>query len=221
MLLIKPHYVIEDFPNYKEVHNKLEAAARTCYKSEDKIKSGSAEKLLSSLVKSGHHSVFEHIGASVRFIVDRGVSHELVRHRIASVCQESTRYCDYQGSIAFIIPPWCKIQPDLYKEPFIKLSENFLSDADHAWCVSMWSASVHYRKLRELGWRSEQARSVLPNSLKTEVFFTANMREWRHIFKLRCSAKAHPQMREVMIPLCREFQTIFPVYFSDIKLGNE
>ena len=185
----------------------IELAGRTCYKSEDLITDGSAEKFVNMIMGRGHETVIEHGIVTVRFITNRGVTHELVRHRLSSFSQESTRYVDYQNEMEFIKPVWWD-DPD---------TNDYSRDT---WKESMMDAEHSYNSLREKGWRPEQAREVLPNSLKTEIVMTANLREWRHVFNLRCSNKAHPQIRELMRPCLKDFQLTFPVFFNDIKIGN-
>lgn len=154
----------------------------------------------------------KHYYSSVRFICDRGVSHELVRHRIAAFSQESTRYCAYGGGVTFIIPPWVDVEPGDYPT----LGSLPARGAEWRWLTSMKYAEENYQCLLQDGWSPQQARSVLPNSLKTEIVMTANLREWRHVFGLRAGKAAHPQMRELMIPLSREFSLRFPAIFADI-----
>jgi len=218
MKLVKPSVEILYTNGY--ALQLMELAGRTCYKSEERITPESAPKFAESIMKRGHESVIEHTSATVRFICDRGVSHEIVRHRLASYSQESTRYCDYEGGhVAFVIPPWCRILPGV---PYICTDDASLktlteaNDAESFWLYSMQLAEINYKKLRELGWRPEQARSVLPNSLKTEIVMTANLREWRHFFKLRTAKAAHPQMREVAIPLLEKMKACIPVIFDDL-----
>lgn len=216
MQLIRPSYQILTpleqvlfFPAF------LEAAGRTCYKSEDRIGPNTAEPFVKKLVCDlKHESVIEHCSLSVRFIVDRGVSHEMVRHRLASFSQESTRYCNYgKKGVVFIIPPWCKVLEGSYGIGGVPPSSSM---GDTLWFQSMWGASVSYELLLLQGWAPQQARAVLPNSLKTEVVMTANLREWRHVLTLRTSRAAHPQIREVMVPLLRDLQGVLPVVFGDI-----
>lgn len=211
MLLVKPS--VEILAMSLDALQLIEAAGRTCYKSEDKITPDSAPKFTEMVLKRGHESVIEHAVATVRFVCDRGVTHEIVRHRLASYSQESTRYCDYAGGhVAFIIPPWLDgVEPGEYTE-----YEANPDDATNDWLNAMWNIEGIYRALREKGWRPEQARSVLPNSLKTEIVMTANLREWRHFFKLRTAAAAHPQMREVAVPLLEAMKECVPVLFDDL-----
>lgn len=184
----------------------LEKIARVCYKSESHITEDgeSAKKLITALIRSGHEAMLEHGIISVKFTVDRGVSHEMVRHRMASFAQESTRYCNYSGDrfgneLTFIKPSFFNIEE--YRD----------------WKRTMKNIEKHYLKLIEMGAKPEEARSVLPNSLKTEIVVTANYREWRHIFALRTSPKAHPQIREVMIPLMQELREKIPVVFETFE----
>lgn len=229
MKLIKPSYKIETSINGEEILIAIEAAARTAYKSEGKIEileqrtnikgreysriSISAREFIPKLLKRGHEAPLELGGMiNVRFICDRGVTHEIVRHRLASFVQESTRYCNYANGkdIEFITPNWFEKYEDAgYKE------QDPPSDFD-IWHNQMEEAERAYNELINLGWSPQQARSVLPNSLKTEIVVGANIREWRHIFKLRTASGAHPQMRELMCPLLKEFKQRIPIIFDDI-----
>jgi len=184
-----------------EALERIEVAGRTCYKSEDKITKDSAEKFVKAIMSRGHESVIEHVNASVRFITNRGVTHELVRHRLCAFSQESTRYVRY-NDVEFIKPVWWGASTTR--------TQNFFLDA----CAT---AEDSYNQLIQLGWRAEQAREVLPNALKTEIVVTANLREWRHIFKLRTSKAAHPQIRALMLSCLKGFQEVIPVLFDDMK----
>jgi thymidylate synthase (FAD) len=178
----------------------IEEAGRTCYKSEDRIDAGSSEKFARMLLRHGHGSVIEHGVASVRFITNRGVTHELVRHRIASFSQESTRYVRYDGQMEFIQPIWWESWSETEKK---------------AWENAMQTAEKTYQLLLKSGSRPEQAREVLPNSLKTEIVMTANLREWIHVFNLRCSKASHPQIRALMLACKQGFKEAIPVFFDD------
>lgn len=215
MNLIKPYTeIIAMTPDPLKV---IELGGRTCYKSEDKITDDSAKEFVKMILKRGHESVLEHASMTVRFVCDRGVSHEIVRHRLASYSQESTRYCDYNnGHITFIIPPWVNSPEGIYDTPSDVLPSIDEHGPDKEWLYSIFLASESYKDLRTMGWKPEQARSVLPNSLKTEVVMTANFREWRHFFKLRTAPAAHPQMREVTLPLLERVRGLAPVIFDDI-----
>ena len=187
----------------------IEKCARVCYKSEGKTTVDSASAFVSKIAKVfKHESVIEHCSVSVRFVCDRGVSHELVRHRIAAFSQESTRYCNYSGErfgeeITLISPFFFAAVEDL--------------DKRELWLKACSAAEQSYLGLIALGATAQEARSVLPNSLKTEIVMTCNLREWLHVFKLRASSKAHPQMRELMLPLLAEFQRVMPELFADIE----
>jgi len=208
MHIIEPSYsILAIMPDDPLAH--IEAAGRTCYKSEAKIGPGTAEKFVRMILSRGHESVVEHASMSVRFVCDRGVSHELVRHRLCAFSQESTRYCNYSrgqygGDLAFICPPFFELESDFEQ-----------------WRGACSESENIYLSLVSAGAKPEQARSVLPNSLKTEIVVTANLREWRHIFRLRTSAKAHPQMRELMRPLLRECRQRVPVLFEDVGETDE
>lgn len=206
MQVVSAGYEILDTLNGEEILKKIERVAMVCYKSEDKITDGSAEKMVKALIKRGHEAMLEHFSFSVKFIVDRGVSHELVRHRVASFAQESTRYCNYghEGEITVIKP--------LY-----------LSDCGedyNIWRKACMVAEKQYLDMLAYGFSPQEARAVLPNSLKTEVVMTANLREWRHFFSLRAcgtTGKLHPQMLEVTVPLLKEIKSLIPVVFDDLE----
>lgn len=210
MILLKPKYSIEFHP-IRENLALIDASARTCYKSQPKDRSHKARAdFIRGLISKGHMSVIEHSILSVRFIIDRGVSHELVRHRLCAFSQESTRYCDYRGEVEFIIPPWVELEPGEY----IGTWPRSKSMPTNLWADAMLIAENQYVNLRTSGWSPQQARSVLPNSLKTEIVATANYREWRHIFSLRDHIAAHPQMREIMEGLHNEMKLTVPEVFS-------
>ena len=186
----------------------IEKAGRTCYKSEDKICEGSAERFTRGLLKSGHESVIEHASATVKFITNRGVTHELVRHRLCAFSQESTRYVNYGGDdMEFICPVW-------FDNNYFHNVDDYVPEFEFIKACRL--AEHQYKQLLICGWKPEQAREVLPNALKTEIVVTANFREWRHIFRLRTSNKAHPQIRELMRKCLAEFQRQVPVIFGDI-----
>lgn len=211
MILVKPSFEILSIMDYKHSLELIEQAGRVCYKSEDKITKGSANKFVERIIKLGHESVIEHSAMTVKFIIDRGVSHELVRHRLCAFSQESTRYCNYKGGVTFIIPHWCS---QLSEGEYTIDNLSDFGKPDRWWMETMLRCESSYQDLLEFGWTPQQARSVLPNSLKTEIVVTANFREWRHIFKLRCSSASHPQMREIMIPLYDKINKLIPVIFN-------
>lgn len=200
MKIIKPSYEILTPIKGAKILKIIEKAGRTCYKSESRITETSAPKFVKMLINRKHLSVLEHESLSVRFIVDRGVSHELVRHRIASFSQESTRYCNYKDEVTFI---------DI--QPHVKSDYEY-----NVWKTSIKYAERDYNALLSAGATPQIARSVLPNSLKTEIVVTANLREWRTILKQRTAPDAHPQMREVMVPLLEELRSRIPVVFDEL-----
>jgi thymidylate synthase (FAD) len=204
MIIIKPRVMVprDELDDKKLV--RLERCARICYKSEDRMGDDFNPRFLESILSRGHESVIEHEKVTVLFVVDRGVSHEIVRHRIASYSQESTRYCNYSQ--------------DKFGREITLIEPYFLKDRPSysLWKQACQTAEECYIKMLDEGCSPQEARSVLPNSLKTELAATFNMREWRHFFLLRCAAPAHPQMRQVAIPLLHLFQEKFPVLFNDI-----
>jgi len=205
MKVVEPYFEILHMAEGEEILRLLELAARTCYKSEDKIARGTAAEFLKRLLKTGHESVIEHISATVRIVCDRGITHEIVRHRLCSFSQESTRYANYSKEkfgreITVIRPFFWEHDSDQYRE----------------WERAMEMCEKAYLTLLDLGAKAQEARSVLPNSLKTDIVITANIREWRHIFKLRCSKASHPQMRQSMLPLLAEFHKRVPVLFDSL-----
>jgi thymidylate synthase (FAD) len=209
MKIINQYYEILSDPDLRKQLNLIELAGRTAYKSEDKITDDSAKEFAKMINTRNHEAVLEHSFLSVKFITDRGVSHEIVRHRLCSFTQESTRYCNYSkdkfdNQLTFIHPVWIEEK---------WLNENTTNDLHNDICMEYWKQTLDfaenaYLKMLEHGWNPQQARSVLPNSLKTEIVVTTNFREWKHIFRLRAISKAaHPQMRDLMIPLynyCKE-----------------
>lgn len=205
MKIIPPSHVIVGDTDGKQILKNIELCGRVCYKSEDRITEDSAEKFIGVILKSGHESVLEHEKITVKLICDRGVTHEIVRHRIASYSQESTRYCNYTkdkfgNEITFIRPFFWAEDEEKYA----------------VWKNTMQEIENAYFKLMELGAKPEEARSILPNSVKTEIAITMNIREWRHFFRLRTAERAHPQMRECALPLLSDFKSRIPVLFDDI-----
>lgn len=203
MLKIKPQVLVPEEELNRGKMLFVERCARICYKSEDSIKEEVNAAFLKGILARGHESVIEHEKISVMFIVDRGISHEIVRHRIGSYSQESTRYCNYAkekfGHEIAVIEPYF-LTGEAYEE----------------WERACLQAEKSYFALLDRGCSPQEARSVLPTCLKTEIAVTYNLREWRHFFKLRCDKAAHPQMRQVAIPLLRLFREKFPVLFDDI-----
>ena len=198
----------------------IEKIGRVCYKSEDYITEDgeSARKFVAMLIRNGHEAMIEHSFLSVKFTVDRGVSHELVRHRIASFAQESTRYCNYAKDKFGAECAFIDLEPGIMLDNKMKkMSGEEIALVMAEWTSAMEDAECHYMRLLELGATPQIARAVLPNSTKTEITVSANYREWRNFFKLRVPADVHPQMREVTIPLLKELKGMIPVIFDDIE----
>lgn len=188
-------------------YKRIESVARTCYKSEAQITDTSAHKMVSNLVKRNHWAMLEHVCISVKFITDRGVSHEIVRHRVASYAQESTRYCNYgadkfDGEITVI-------RPSAFQEGSFEYV---------MWESACERAEDMYIRLIGDGVSPQWARSVLPTCLKTEIVVTMNLREWMHFFNLRAvgtTGAPHPQIKELAMPLLEVFANVFPEVFGE------
>lgn len=204
MKIISPSVEILTPLDGAAVLRHIEQCGRVCYKSEGKTTESSAPAFVANIIKRGHEAVLEHFDITVKFICDRGVSHEIVRHRLASYCQESTRYCNYSkdgfgGEITVIQPCYLATCGAGYQ----------------MWKEACEAAETAYFNMLNFGCSPQEARAVLPNSLKTEVVMTANLREWRHFFKLRTAPAAHPQMREVANMLLKQMREMVPVVFDD------
>ena len=249
MKIVEQSHEILSLPN--NLLEIIEKAGRTCYKSEKnmnfctlnkndncKIHPGlvvkicdaskcpyhSSYKFVQMLRDRGHHAMIEFGDITVKFITNRGVTHELVRHRLCSFAQESTRYVRYDGQMEFIRPVWCpknvvgdypewnNAQTYTYMHRKQKDNRKIM-----CWLDSCITDELKYNYLIENGWRPEQAREVLPNSLKTEIVVKGNIREWRHCLQLRTSKKAHPQIQALMLPLLAELKTKIPVVFDDLE----
>ena len=198
MKIIEPKAELFDFVDTEATMKKLEACGRVSHQSEPR--ENSADNFVRMLIKRGHESVLEHVSLTFHIICDRGVSHELVRHRFASPTQESTRYVKYDGI-------------EVAEPPFKNQDSHIIFDC------AMDVAENAYRKLLEYGEPPEFARAVLPHAIKTELYVTASLREWRHILKLRTDKAAHPQMRQIMNQVLAVFKEKLPVIVEDI--GNE
>ncbi len=206
MKVIKPYFEILSEVDGNKILKNIEICGRTCYKSENLITDVSAANFVKNILSRGHESVIEHEKITVKIVCDRGVSHEIVRHRIASYSQESTRYCNYQknkfGNELTVIKP-------------VFWEEN--SPQYNIWYDTTQKIEENYMQLINMGAKPQEARSILPNSLKTEIVVTMNLREWRHFFKLRTSEAAHPQMREIAQMILEEFKKLIPIVFDDIN----
>jgi thymidylate synthase (FAD) len=222
--IVEPSYEIckYDLETIKTALKKIEWCGRKCYKSEDKIMDDSASKFVKDKIKSGHHSMIEHVSITVNAILDRGVSHELVRHRIAAYSQESTRYCNYvkKGGCVFIKPLFFPgIPVGTFDSNIIARCD--LNAKEQTWLSSMFNAASDYEALTAYGCSPQEARSVLPNSTKTEIVMTFNLREWRHVLSLRAlgtAGKPHPQMVEIMEKIYDKFSDILPEIFDNLDI---
>lgn len=204
MKIVNESVEIVDKINGVQILKNIEKAGRTCYKSEHIISNDSYIKFIKNILKRGHESVLEHEKITVRVICDRGVTHEIVRHRIASYSQESTRYCNYSNDkfnseISFVKPSCIDANSDAFK----------------VWKKACEICETQYFALLNWGCSAQEARSVLPNSLKTEIVITMNLREWRHFFKMRCASDAHPDMRKVANMILTEFKKNIPIIFDE------
>ena len=205
MKIIEPYFEIMDEVDGRKMLQKIEKIGRVCYKSEELITEDSAETFVRNILKRGHESVIEHEKISVKMVCDRGVTHEIVRHRVASYSQESTRYCNYQkdkfgNELTFIKPVFWSEDSEEYA----------------VWKHMMQQCEEQYMHLIRLGASPQEARSILPNSLKTEIVVTMNLREWRHCFRLRTAGAAHSQMREIACMVLEEFRRQILVVFEEL-----
>lgn len=203
MKIIEQSWVIIDPINGEDILKKIELIGRVSYKSEDLITSESAAKFVNMLINRGHESVLEHVSVTVKVITDRGISHELVRHRIASYTQESTRFCNYSKG---------KFDNEITVIEPLPTMNNYAT-----WLTIMKDIELAYMNLLKSGASPQEARSVLPNSLKTELYITMNLRSWRHFFKLRTSNNAHPQMQALAKGLLTDFKKAILIIFNDIE----
>lgn len=230
MKLIKPKVEILDRLDERDVINRIATIARTCYKSENMRTADRDYALVKRLIDSKHDAMLEFVDITVKFTTDTGISHELVRHRMASYAQESSRYCNYSkdkfgNELTFIIPSWLDIPEGNYTywdDDWVDISKMKINlPADNKDVVTNWlhylnNTELTYRLLTNKGWTAEQARSILPKSIKTEINMKANLREWRHFFRLRCSKHAHPDMRVLALDLLKQMHDKLPTIFEDI-----
>lgn len=206
MKIIEPSVEILTPLNGIRILKHIEQCGRVCYKSEHKISDDSYIRFIKNIIARGHEAVLEHYSFTVKFICDRGVTHEIVRHRLASYCQESTRYCNYSK--------------DDFGAEITVIKPNYLEEnsmAYYTWEQNCEEAESAYFNLLDFGLYPQEARAVLPTCLKTEIVMTANLREWRHFLKLRCYTAAHPQIREISLMLLDQLKREIPIVFDDIN----
>ena len=237
MKIVKPYAKIMEPELLVGGLQRVEYAARISHRSEDETSTNTERFIRAVVLQHGDWSVVEHVSASVEFLVDRGITHEIIRHRIASYTQESTRFVNYAKRMppTFIYPkPSAEcirclageevVAADTYQrgydETFIHKSDGKPCNCDQTWLVAIAGAEDAYKELLEDGWRPQEARSVFPNALSSKIIVTMNLRTWRHFFLMRTSKEAHPQMRQVTIPLLAEFQRLVPVLYEDIVPGS-
>lgn len=206
MKIVQPEVHIEN-QEWSSLLQRIETKGRVCYKSEERISDDTANKFVQSLIRRGHLSVLEHSNISVKFVCDRGVSHEIVRHRLASYSQESTRYCNYRGKDMEFIDPFFLPEGSYQRQEWEDACGN---------CEAAYNGMIDICKCSP-----QEARSVLPNSLKTELWMTANLREWLHFFNLRAAKTAHPQMRQVAIPLLLKLKELLPPIFGGMGYDED
>lgn len=216
MKVIEPYVEVDWVESGADMLKRIERYGRTAYRSEDKITEDSAARFVKMIIVHGHLSVLEHVSVSVRVICDRGVSHEIVRHRIASYTQESTRYCNYAkgkfgGELTFVLPSFLYegAEAALHTPPGSSTGTLY-----EQWREAMLDVERTYLCMIALGATPQEARSVCPNSLKTEIVMTMNLREWLHFFSLRTSSAAHPDMKITANQILSEFQGHIPVIFE-------
>lgn len=230
MKIVRPYARILEPDLLAGALSRIEAAARVSHRSEDLQTTDTAERFVRAVVLShGDWSVVEHVSISVEMLVDRGITHEIVRHRLASYTQESTRFVNYAKKM---VPSFIYPKPDVEcfrclggDEPErgafrVWFHANGASAVDCAYEVA-WLEAIHqsemgYIELLQNKWRPQEARSVFPNALASKIIVTMNLRSWRQFFLMRTSKEAHPQMRQVTIPLLADFQKLVPVLFEDI-----
>lgn len=219
MKLIRPSVDIPENIDGVQILKTLEKVARTCYKSEDKITEddSSARKLIGTIMQVHHESILEFVDITVKFTCSRACANEIVRHRVGSYSQESTRYCNYSkdkfdSQLTFIIPRWTEIKEGIYTS-----NDGGVLDRDKAFLASCLNAERTYNELvRTYGCIAEEARDILPLCTKTEINVKYNLREWRHFFELRCSSKAHPEIRLLARTLLKRFHEEIPLIFDDL-----
>lgn len=205
--IIEPSFEILTPIDGNQILKHIEKCGRTCYQSYENETEGtsSAEKMIKMLIKMGHESVLEHFLITIKAKIDVGNYKDLTRHRFASFSIESTRFCNYSkgkfGNELTVISP-CNMDKS--------------SGIYHIWLKTMNDIEKAYIDMSEMGAKPDQLRMILPHSLAAEVTMSANLREWRHIFKMRCQKAAHPSVRQIMLQVLNEFKKQIPVIFDDL-----
>ena len=211
MRIIDPSFKFTHRMSSASAYSVIAEAMKNCYRADLNEKPLSDTEYVERAIRIGHHSVIEHVSVGVNITCDRGVSHELVRHRLASFSQESTRYCSYGSDkfgseITVVRPSWAiAMQNEEPVDPSLKYM---------AWLCAMRAAENAYMDMLSYGAAPQEARAVLPNSLATRIAMTANLREWIHVFRLRVDTPSHPDMRHLMKMLFMEFLKEYPQVFG-------
>jgi thymidylate synthase (FAD) len=209
MKIIDPTFEYISAPTRVEAYEIIATAMRNCYRAELNAMPATDEKMVEKAMKERHLSLLEFVDVSVNITCDRGVTHELVRHRLCSFAQESTRYCNYSGEkfgreLTFVYPWWT-------------CNAGALDTKKYAiWEDAMRTAEARYMQMLDEGGSAQEARSVLPNSLAAKIAVKANLREWIHIFRMRCDTPAHPDMRVTMMPILISMLDLYPVVFQPV-----
>ena len=205
--IIEPSFEILTPIDGNQILKHIEKCGRTCYQSyeNETVDTSSAEKMIKMLIKMGHESVLEHFLITIKAKIDIGNYKDITRHRFASFSIESTRFCNYSkgkfGNELTVISP-CNMDKN--------------SGIYHTWLKTMNDIEKAYIDMSEMGAKPDQLRMILPHSLAAEVTMSANLREWRHIFKMRCQKAAHPSVRQIMLQVLNEFKKQIPVIFDDL-----
>ena len=213
MKIIDPTFEFVHVLSREDAYRIMATAARNCYRAELNATPKTDEETVEKIMRLGHLSVIEHVTVTVNIICDRGVTHELVRHRLASYSQESSRFCNYSGDkfgreLTFIRPSW--VVATSSEEP-VDESEKYQD-----WLAHMFACEKAYMAMLDHGASAQEARAVLPNSLATKIAMTANLREWIHVFRLRVALPAHPDMRQVMKPILMDMLDEYPHVFQGV-----
>lgn len=229
MNIIKQNYtMVTTDEEFALALDRIEEAGRLCYKSKKSETIDTRNVFIEGMIKKGHHSVIEHFNISVQFVTNRAITHELVRHRLASYSQESTRWCNYSGDrfgkeLTFILPVWFyKFHDEVTVGELVSQFNANFKKRYWNWLDILEILEGEYFKDLELGAKPEEARGILPNDLKTEIIMTCNVREWRHVFSQRLfNFHAHPQIRSLMCPVFFQISKLLPPLFSDMSLTIE